>query len=279
MCGVCNKRTVGAADSRPLLFTDLDNTLIYSYKREIGYGKVAVEAYQGRIISYMTGYSHEMMMRIWEKIVVVPVTTRSLSQYNRITFSGIPEVDDARFEYALRPQFALVSNGGNLLIDGEPDERWRQESLELILPSLEQLAEAERILAKDSDRCFEIRRVDDFFIFTKSERPEKTCRYLSSMLDAQLVFVRQNGNKVYVIPRLLEKGTAVRRFLTRFESYIGSVFCAGDSDFDVSFLLLGNRVFCPVSLQNNFSQKKIICAGEKDILSDLMFNYLQNTIK
>ena len=37
-----------------IFFTDLDNTLIYSYKRDIGDAKRCVEVYQGREISFMT---------------------------------------------------------------------------------------------------------------------------------------------------------------------------------------------------------------------------------
>ena len=41
-------------------FTDLDNTLIYSYKHEIGEQKKSVELYQGRWISYMTNETESL---------------------------------------------------------------------------------------------------------------------------------------------------------------------------------------------------------------------------
>lgn len=278
MRGVCNKRTVGAADSRPLLFTDLDNTLIYSYKREIGNGKVAVEVYQGRIISYMTGYSHDTMMRIREELHIIPVTTRSISQYRRVVFGGLSGENPGVSENVYRPRFALTSNGGNLLIDGEPDESWKKESLKLISSSLEQLREAENLLASDPDRSFEIRQVDDFFTFTKSDRPEKTCERLSEALDSRIVSVRQNGSKVYVVPGSLDKGTAVRRFLARFNAYTGPVLCAGDSDFDVSFLSLGDRAFCPAQLCGRAGGLEAVCPAEGEVLSDVIFEYLQKAL-
>ena len=40
--------------SMAIFFTDLDNTLIYSYRRDIGRDKVCVELYQGREISFVT---------------------------------------------------------------------------------------------------------------------------------------------------------------------------------------------------------------------------------
>lgn len=43
-----------------IVHTDLDNTLIYSYKHEIGGPKTCVEIYQGREISFMTETSHRL---------------------------------------------------------------------------------------------------------------------------------------------------------------------------------------------------------------------------
>ena len=47
-----------------IFHADLDNTLIYSYKHDIGSDTVGVERYQGRVISYMTGSSYEMLDQI-----------------------------------------------------------------------------------------------------------------------------------------------------------------------------------------------------------------------
>ena len=58
--------------------SDLDNTLIYSYKHEIGTGKKCVEIYQGREISFMTAHSAELLRRVRAQAVFVP-TTRTLT--------------------------------------------------------------------------------------------------------------------------------------------------------------------------------------------------------
>ena len=44
-----------------IFMSDLDNTLIYSYKHEIGEEKTCVEIYQDREISYMTNRSCELL--------------------------------------------------------------------------------------------------------------------------------------------------------------------------------------------------------------------------
>jgi hypothetical protein len=67
-----------------IFHADLDNTLIYSYKHDIGSDTVGVERYQGRVISYMTGSSYEMLDQIRKRVLFVPVTTRTVEQYERI---------------------------------------------------------------------------------------------------------------------------------------------------------------------------------------------------
>ena len=94
-----------------IVHTDLDNTLIYSYKHEIGGPKTCVEIYQGREISFMTETSHRLLGQLCSKpgVLVVPTTTRTLEQYQRIDLGiGVPE-------------YALVCNGGVLLHQGKED--------------------------------------------------------------------------------------------------------------------------------------------------------------
>ena len=86
---------------------DLDNTLIFSYRHDIGQEKRCVEVYQGREISFITEKTHRLLREINEKMLVVPTTTRTREQYERITL-GVGELP-----------FALVCNGGVLLINGK----------------------------------------------------------------------------------------------------------------------------------------------------------------
>ena len=91
---------------------DLDNTLIYSYKHDIGADKINVEQYQGREISFITSRTFELLKEVAEKTVFVPTTTRTVEQYGRIDL-GIHT-----------PQYALVCNGGILLKNGVEDSEW-----------------------------------------------------------------------------------------------------------------------------------------------------------
>ncbi len=57
--------------------SDLDNTLIYSYKHDIGSDKKCVEVYQNREVSFMTKKSFDLLKAVKEKVVFVPTTTRT----------------------------------------------------------------------------------------------------------------------------------------------------------------------------------------------------------
>lgn len=185
---------------------DLDNTLIYSYKRDIGRKKVGVEIYQNRVISYMTPESHRHLKEISRNVLLIPTTTRTAEQYGRIDL-GIET-----------PLYALVCNGGVLLKNGCEDADWYEESLRLTADCRGELIRAEKLLQQDTNRSFEVRNIRELFVFTKSDRPELTAGLLRAQLDLSLVDVFQNGVKVYVLPKSLTKGHAVRRMRKRLLS-------------------------------------------------------------
>ena len=220
-------------------FTDLDNTLIYSYKHEIGEQKKSVELYQGRWISYMTNETGSLLRRIREKCPVVPITTRTIEQYERIDL-GVGD-----FPYA------LTCNGGVLLINGQEDNQWYQESLKLVASATGQLKAAFDYLEKDPRRTFETRLIRDLFVFTKCDCPEQVVEDLKTTLDLSLVEVFHNGVKVYVVPITLNKGNAVTRFTKRF--LVKKTLATGDSEFDVSMLNSVDIGIAPVALNREFA--------------------------
>ncbi len=205
-----------------IIFTDLDNTLIYSYKHDIGTAKRKVELYQGREISFVTEHTFALLKELKEKTLIVPTTTRTIEQYERIDF-GLGE-----FKYA------LAANGGILLIDGKSDDKWYKDSLKEIEESADELNRSLEILDKDSRRTFELRFINDLFVFTKCDEPDSVADELKNVLDTELVDVFSNGVKVYVLPKKLNKGRAIERFM-EFMNEKDSI-AAGDSEFDISML-------------------------------------------
>ncbi|MDR1579784.1 MAG: hypothetical protein LBS35_05460, partial [Synergistaceae bacterium] len=97
-----------------LFASDLDNTLIHSY-RVAEAGDICVETRDGKKLSFMSPKAHGILKDIAAKCAFVPVTTRSLEQYRRL-------------DLGVKPKYALVANGALLLIDGEVDELWASET-------------------------------------------------------------------------------------------------------------------------------------------------------
>lgn len=214
--------------------TDLDNTLIYSYKHDIGENKICAEIYQNREISFITDKTAELLKRVNESVLLVPTTTRTYEQYIRIDLGlGIPH-------------YALVCNGGVLLVDGIEDEQWYRESLELARECQGELKKGMEILDKDENRTFELRNIRDLFIFTKSSDPIGSVEKLKSSLDTELADVFNNGVKVYVVPKALGKGKAVLRLKEKLG--IACNIAAGDSEFDISMLNSSDIAIAPSEL-------------------------------
>ena len=253
-----------------LFASDLDNTLIYSYKRDIGTEKVLVELYEGREISYMTKRSHQLLQRLHKKeqeektVQFVPLTTRSTAQYERIFFSK---------EWS--PHLALTANGGTLLVDGEEDLQWRKETLALIADAQESLKEAQQIFEQDPARTFDVRFVNDLFLFTKSERPEESLQRLRNNCDGTHLSFFQNGVKVYAIPTILNKGSALQRLKKRLHP--DYTIAAGDSDFDLPMLQNADLAFAPIALKEqlleNGASEKVYFVEEQDFLSEKVLSY------
>ena len=249
-----------------IFHADLDNTLIYSYKHDIGADKVCVEVYQGRNISFMTKKSVELLKVIHDKILVVPTTTRTIEQYRRIDM-GITT-----------PHYALVCNGGVLLVDGEEDLEWFEASERLVASSVPELKKAEQLLLLDGNINFEIRNIKGLFLFTKSKAPEQTIAGLKKVLDLSLVDVFVNGAKVYVVPITLSKGIAIQRFREKMKP--DYVIAAGDSDFDVPMLNEADISLAPMELREQITNENegLFCERRQQLFSEAVLHFVHNKI-
>ena len=237
-----------------ILCTDLDNTMIYSHKHDIGEEKLCVEIYNNREISFITENTRKLLNEVRRRMLVVPVTTRTMEQYNRINL-GVGE-----FEYA------LTCNGGILLRNGKSDENWYSESLNMVKDSSAEIKRAIEILKRDENVSFEIRFISDLFVFTKSDMPYETIKRLSAELDVEKVDIFDNGSKVYVVPKELNKGNAVKRLKRLIEHSV--IIAAGDSNFDISMLKAADYVIYPKELNiENIGAKGTVCEAE-ELLSE-----------
>lgn len=210
--------------------TDLDGTCIF-FNRQLTDVKGFIEIDNHK--SYR-GYMHE---RLYQELPesnrqrwFVPVTTRSIEQYQRI---ALP----------IQPVLALTSNGGRLFVNGIEDETWFQESLEFVSECVTELQKSQRILGNPVfvDNCFYYKK------HTSEEFAKRNELYLKVYGDETKVSIHRKQKKVYVIPKGLEKGNAIRRLIEKYK--FTSVWAAGDSSLDTSMLQIAEKVIPVIDLK------------------------------
>ena len=160
---------------------------------------------------------------------LVPVTTRSETQYRRLLFPD-----------AFHVQYALICNGGKLLIQGEEDQEWSKETLEMVqddLPELELMQGHLRELCKH-----EVYRAEIYYYYTKSDEPERICDILSRKNQKKNIRIEHDHRKVYLFPQHVNKGIAIQRFMKRYKTDVS--VGAGDSIIDIPML---NEVNYPLA--------------------------------
>lgn len=218
-----------------LYATDLDRTLIFSqrfideYKPESEYS--LVEEIDGKEISFMSNKVKSRLKELISKdnVEVVPVTSRSIEEFNRINI-GI------KFKYA------IVANGGIILENGVPMQEYDDiisrdiNTIELLQASL------------DLEDMVSVRReskyIDNKYIFTKTTKPEEFDIEAEVLVKRypSIQFTRQKS-KVYAIPKAFNKAVALRWLQLKlgYEKIVAS----GDSELDLPMLAIANFAVIP----------------------------------
>ncbi|MBD0860753.1 HAD family hydrolase [Gordonia sp. zg691] len=231
-----------------LVATDLDRTMIYS-RAAMGEAQfaaldtVCVEIYQNAPLSYMTTTAVELMTRLAVEVTVVPTTTRTPAQYERISLPGGP------FRYA------VVSNGGRILVDGADDPLWRSHVEESVAASG---ATLEEILAELRGRIDEtwvsaLRTADDLFCYLVVDPRAQPPQFLPAWHDwcaARGWTVSQQGRKIYATPQPVTKSSAIaevrRRLVDDGTLQPGAeLYAAGDGWLDTDLLLVADHAIRP----------------------------------
>ena len=105
----------------PILFaTDLDNTLLFSHRHRQP-GDRCVELLNGAEQGFFTQGTLDLLPQVVQRVHLLPITTRSIAQYQRI-----------RWPEGALPREALTANGAVLLRDGAIDRDWYDQSWELV---------------------------------------------------------------------------------------------------------------------------------------------------
>lgn len=238
-------------------FCDLDGTLIHSYRVCLNNG-VLVERYNGRPLSYMSCRAYESIQGI-PKSLLIPVTSRTKEQYSRISLYKDGGV----------PKYALLDNGGILLVNGKEDVQWKHEIQQYIWAELSQY---ERI-TDDISKYGETKLQDELVIFVKpfSDREKVLLEEYIKKCEGMQLF--QHGNKLYVCSNKLTKGYAVGKFVKKYSLH--NAIAAGDSIVDITMIDHVSYGFFPNELKANVSEEYLhkIEFVDKLYLAESVLNY------
>lgn len=222
--------------------SDLDQTLIYS-ERSKGDAPAEelepVELYEGRYISFMTRQAIDKLRQLAKLAQFIPVTTRTPEQYARVF--GIAD--------AFRPRYAIVSNGGTILENGQTDREWNsivREAVKTHCAEQTEIFELFQAIAaphwvKSSRLC------DELFYSIVVERdrlPEDEIEALKKQIAPLGWSYSLQGRKIYLVPERVSKGAAIQYVKEKLQA--GYVFAAGDSLLDESLLRAADFAIAPV---------------------------------
>ncbi|MEU7482490.1 HAD family hydrolase [Streptomyces sp. NPDC042319] len=228
-----------------LVASDLDRTLIYSAAALGLTGPDAqaprllcVEVYGHKPLSYLTETAAALLATLAAArgACFVPATTRTREQYGRIHLPGPA------------PRFAVCTNGGHLLVDGESDPDWQRTVAARLADECAPLDEVRAHLLRTADASWLLkeRTAEDLFAYLVVDRerlPETWVKDLAGWAEGRGWTVSLQGRKVYAVPKPLTKSAAVREAARRAGA--DRVVAAGDSLLDADLLLAADRGWRP----------------------------------
>ncbi len=245
------------------LFCDLDNTILYSHRRTLNVPKRVAEVLKGAEQSYITERSFNFLSSC-RSLSVIPVTTRTLKQYERVK----TVIDCFNCKYA------LTLNGAVLLINGEIDESWHEQSKYLVADASEEMKKT--VMLFEGNELASLQYHDAFLSYASSPNPETVAKQIRESVDNSLVHLFFDNRKVYCTPTILTKGNAIERLSNRFKSEL--TFAVGDSENDISMFEKVDIPIIPSSLAARVSNSKKVIIPASDILSDAACEVIEATI-
>lgn len=197
-------------------------------------------------------------------VEVIPVTTRTKAQYDRLS----------DLTASLGVKYAIICNGGILLVNGDTDAEWLEETCSLIGNAADELRKAADIMKYLSNR--EVHEIGDIMRYTVTDDPEAMKSELRKSIDTSLIAVFSDNRKVYCIPSVINKGSALRRFNERFG--VCRSIAAGDGVQDVSMLEAADIPICAPDNAPMVNNKKKIIARTSSVFSDSVCDVLETII-
>lgn len=265
-----------------MLFTsDLDRTLIYSNSMIKNYpikGEItAIEYKDNTAIGFMSQHSLELLQQFHEKHLFVPVTTRAIYQYKRIN----------AFQKWIKPKYAIMSNGGTILVDGQPDAMWGQLIREKLSGTSLPKEDLLKIFAEIRNEEWVEKEyyIDElFYMFHVNRQCIPYQELIGFEMKIKEIGWRMflHGRKLYVLPIQLNKALAVAH-LQNYVEYDMHV-AAGDSMMDYDMLIQADIGYSPTHgeiFEKQGNDSKVKWLKEKGAMSteELLSNLLEMSKK
>ncbi|WP_431953927.1 HAD family hydrolase [Nocardia lijiangensis] len=229
-----------------LVATDLDRTMIYSrnaFSTATEVPTVCVEHLEGAPLSFMTTAAALRMQSLTEPAAVIPTTTRTIKQFNRIQLPGAPW------------RYAITTNGGNILVDGVPDMRWRIDIDVKVRQSGATLSEVSAELRARIDESWvgKFRVADHLFCYLVVKPklvPEGFLAEWDAWCRERGWSASQQGRKIYTMPQAVCKSIAVAEVRRRLRESgeltdEAKTFAAGDGALDAEMLRAADSAIRP----------------------------------
>ncbi|MCY8921304.1 HAD family hydrolase [Bacillus atrophaeus] len=212
--------------------SDLDRTLIYSRRMvgaaEMEAGIELTETLHGREISYISGITKENLKRIQKENYFIPVTTRTNEQYKRLQF----------LQHDIVPEYAVTTNGGCILKNGEPLTEWAEiveEQLAACLPIEQMLREIASLpLSAAVERTRTAHHYFVYLILNEEKLAHIDIAAVKEWGASKGWQVSLQGRKLYFIPNPLNKWKAVAYLKSKLS--LEEVCTAGDSLLDLELI-------------------------------------------
>lgn len=227
---------------KPAVGVDLDRTMIYS-AASMNLSKMdattflrVAEMHEGKPFAYMTSVAYSMMEIINNSSYLIPVTTRTVEQYRRIRIPGMTETN---FLPSTAAQYAVTSNGGKILVNGEEDRDWSDYIQKEVADKCAPIKDVNALLKPyDSESWLIKRRVAEglftYLVLDRAETPQHVLESVKEKMTEWNWSVSMQGRKFYCVPAIMTKGIAFDEIITRLGADYS--MAAGDSLLDIPML-------------------------------------------
>lgn len=259
--------------------SDLDQTLIYSksfllphhQKPSLAWDRlesfndhdipIAIEYLDDAPLSYISLRAYRILKALCERSVFIPVTTRTPRQFQRI-----------QFPLSKPLKYAIVNNGGTILVGGKSDQKWEA----MIAQKLADSALDTDIVARHfresipQDSVKKLVKEANLFVYCIVNLPiapslEHRLNQFQKWLQKNAWDLYINGKKIYMIPDAVSKLNAIKYLLERLNTK--KIVAAGDSLLDYEFLNYADIGLIPMhaKISDRCAQTKSIikinCSG------------------